>query len=111
MPGQFGPMRRDLVVFEIFLHGDHVANRNAFRNANDQLNSRIGSFADRIGRAGRGNEDHRRVRAGLWYRFIHGVPNFETFDFLSRHDLGSRRPRRSFRNRGNPSRGRDLESR
>ena len=60
-PGQFGPTRRDLEPREGALHLHHVGDRNAFGDADDQLDLGIDRLRDRIGSAGRRHVDHARV--------------------------------------------------
>src|SRR5208283_536996 len=51
----------------------HVERWNAFSNADDQRNARVGGFHDRIRRARRRHEDHRRIRARLGHCFAHRI--------------------------------------
>ncbi len=68
-PGQFGPIRRDLEPEQRTLHLDHVLDRNAFGDADDQRDFRVDRLADGVGRAGRRDVDHRGVGAGGVTRF------------------------------------------
>ena len=52
---------------------DHVGDRNAFGDADDQRDLGLDRLADRVGRAGRRHIDHAGVAAGLFPRFGHGV--------------------------------------
>ncbi len=47
-PGQFGPIRRDFDRANFVLHGNHIQNRNTFRDAHDQFYLRFDRFEDGI---------------------------------------------------------------
>ena len=64
-----------LRALEIALRREHVADRNAFGDADDERNARIRRFANRVGRARRRNENHRRVGAGFLHGFFDRVEN------------------------------------
>ncbi len=66
MPGQFGPMRRWNFSAQRRLDPHHVDDRDAFRDANNQLNAGIGGLQDRIGRERARDENHRCVATGLF---------------------------------------------
>src|SRR5216684_608027 len=51
----------------------HFQQGNAFRDADDERQLRIGGFQNRVGRKGRRNEDHGRVRARASHRFGDGI--------------------------------------
>ena len=57
----------------------HVERRNAFGDADDQFDLRVGGFHDGVGRVRRRNENHRRIGAGLVRRFLHGVEDGPAF--------------------------------
>ena len=57
----------------------HVERRNAFGDADDQFDLRIGGFHDGVGGIGRRNENYCRVGAGLVDRFLHGVEDGPAF--------------------------------
>ena len=71
MPGQFGPIRRDVrMPFSAFFTAHHVEDRNAFGDADDErmpasAASRIASAAN-----GGGTKIMRRVGAGLFDRLL-----------------------------------------
>ena len=60
-------------VLKKFPDPDHVERRNAFGDADDEFDFRIGGFHDGIGRKRRWNEDDRRVGIGGTYRLLHGI--------------------------------------
>ena len=60
--------RRRRVRAERAPHLDHVQHRDALGDADDELDARVDRLEDRVGRAGRRHEDHRRVGAGLLHR-------------------------------------------
>ena len=69
MPGQFGPITRVLRIAEIFLRLDHIGDRNSLGDTDDERNSRVAGFHDRVGgKCGRHIND-RRIRTG----FSHSV--------------------------------------
>src|SRR5579864_2324739 len=68
----------------------HVEGRNAFGDTDDQVDLRVGSFHDGVGRKWRWNEDHGRVGSGLVDGFAHGVENRPAF--MSRPTLAGRYP-------------------
>jgi hypothetical protein len=49
-PGQFGPISTASVGLQRGLDLDHVDHRDAFGDADDQLDAGIGRFEDRVGR-------------------------------------------------------------
>src|SRR5438876_5627106 len=55
------------------LHLDHVIHRNAFGDADDQIESGIDGFKDRLASEGRWNENRGRGRARLLRGFGHSV--------------------------------------
>ena len=104
MPGQFGPISRDFFGLQIFPRLHHVERRNAFGDADDQRNPRVGGFHDGVGRERRRHEDHGGIRAGLVDRFRHGVEDRPAFvrgaALARRHaadNLGAVRLRRPWR--------------
>ena len=62
---------RPSVALHRAFHADHVAHGNAFRDGDDQFESGVRAFENRIGGEGRGNENRAGRRAGL----LHGVGN------------------------------------
>jgi hypothetical protein len=76
---------------------DHVHDRDALGDANDEGAAGVGGLEDRVGSAGRGNEDERDVRArfldGFGDRVEHGNFAFEFFAAATGcdagHDVGS----------------------
>ncbi len=73
-------------------HPHHVHHRNAFGDAYDQVDTRVSSFQNRIGRKWRGNKNHRGSRTGFVDRLADRVKNrHDVFKFLpafSRSDAG-----------------------
>ena len=90
MPGQFGPISRVRgTLLEKRHHAQHVHDRNAFGDADDERDAGVGGFHDRVGRKRRRHEDHRRVGAGFLHRVGHGVedrPAFVRRAALARRD-------------------------
>src|SRR5580704_7569881 len=54
-------------------HTHHVDDRNAFGDANDQRNFRIGGFEDGVGGVRRRHEDYRSVGARAFHGFGNGI--------------------------------------
>ena len=112
MPGQFGPISRVVrMILEERHRLQHVDDRNAFGDADDERDAGVGRFHDRVGGKRRRHEDHRRVRAGLLHRIGDRVEHRPAFvrraALAGRHaadDVGVIRLRR-------PSRGRCLRGR
>jgi hypothetical protein len=73
MPGQLGPISLRAVGAQRGLDVKHVQHRNAFGDADDDLDAGIGRFQDRVGGERGRHVDHRRLRAGLPHRVAHGV--------------------------------------
>src|SRR5262245_21776679 len=78
------PNQTDIFTMERAFHLNHVVDRNAFGNADDQLHTGIGCFQDRIGAKGRRYEDERSVALGLLHRIPHRIEDRNTLDFLPR---------------------------
>ena len=71
-----GTIRADearLTAFHRALHLDHVVDRNALGDANDQVQPAVNRFKDGVGGEWRGNENRGRGRAGLFRGLSHGV--------------------------------------
>jgi hypothetical protein len=47
-PGQFGPISRDFGAAEVALDLDHVGDRDALSDADDERNLRLDRLADRV---------------------------------------------------------------
>src|SRR5690606_3298844 len=64
--GAIRPNQQTAIAAERGLHAHHVVHRNAFGDADDQLDARIGRFEDRIGSERCRHVDHadRRARCG-----------------------------------------------
>jgi hypothetical protein len=62
---------------------EHVVCREALGDADHGLDARVNRLVDRVGREPRGNEDHRRVRAGLGDRLRDGVEDRHALDVLT----------------------------
>ena len=60
-------------AFHRALHLHHVVDRNAFGDGDDQIESGIHAFENRVGREGRRNENRGSRRAGLFHGFGDGV--------------------------------------
>src|SRR5215813_1570482 len=71
-----GTNQTRLLFAQVFLHLDHVERRNPFSDADDDANTRIGSFHDGVSRKGRRHVNHRRVRARLLHRIGHRVEDW-----------------------------------
>ena len=65
MPGQFGPISRVGLSRKIFFRLDHVERRNAFGDADDDRDARVGGFHDGVGGECGRNVDHRGIRTGF----------------------------------------------
>ena len=72
-PGQFGPIRRVFEPLHVAFHRDHVHDRNAFGDADDEGNFRVDRFHDRVRCERRRNVNHGRIRAGFSDRFFNRV--------------------------------------
>ena len=53
-PGQLGPISREFEPLQRALHLDHVENRNALGDADNQRDAGVDRFADRVGGTGGG---------------------------------------------------------
>src|SRR5262249_46154737 len=67
--GTIGAAETGLFALQHAFNRDHVIDRDAFGDANDQLEPGVGSFQDGVRGEGRGNKNRRRVRARLADRF------------------------------------------
>src|SRR5579863_1646287 len=83
-------------VLQIFPRTYHIKRRNALGDADDQFHVSVGGFHNGIGCKWRGDENYRRIGAGLVDRFLDGVedrPAFVSGAALagsdSANDLGS----------------------
>ena len=79
-----GTIRADEPRLRVFLekrHGaHHVERRNAFRDADDERETSVGRFHNRIGGKGGWHEDDRRIRAGLFHGVLNGIEDREALD-------------------------------
>ena len=75
IPGQFGPISRELPVLQKFPRLHHVERRDALGDADDQVDFRIGRFHNRVRRERRRHEDNRGVGAGLVGGLAHSIEN------------------------------------
>ena len=74
MPGQFGPISRDFEPHEHALDLDHVADRNALGDADDQLDAGVGRFAgSRRPRTAAARRSTLAFGAGRLHRFGDGI--------------------------------------
>jgi hypothetical protein len=69
------PARPDVVV-----DAEHLVRGEPFGNADHRSDARVDGLVDRVGREAGGNEDHRRVRAGLGHRLGDGVEDGDAVD-------------------------------
>ena len=81
-PGQFGPITRVRRRIDRH-HFEHVVDRDAFGDADDEFDAGVGSFEDRVRGERRRHEDDADVRAGFFARFADAVENRETLDGLA----------------------------
>ena len=58
---------------------DHIQDRNAFGDADNQFNLSIRGFHDRVGGKRWRNENHGSVRAGFVHRFLNSVEDRKPF--------------------------------
>ncbi len=65
----------DVVLLQHPFHADHVEDRNAFGDRDDQVHPAISSLEDGVGGEGGGDEDTGHVAAGLADGFGHGIKN------------------------------------
>ena len=71
------------------LHAQHVERGNALGDADDEVETGVRRLADRVGRARRRHEHHRRIGAGRGDGFAHRVEDRHAVDFgaaLARRD-------------------------
>src|SRR5258708_1954325 len=73
---------RSLPLKEV-ARANHVESWDAFGDANDEFDSCLCCFHDRISRIWRRNEDHCCVGARLATRFVDGVEDVDSFVFDS----------------------------
>src|SRR5579864_2362757 len=64
---------------QVFIRPNHIQNRNAFRDANDQRHFGIDGFQQRVGRELRRNKNNRGVGAGLFFGFRHCIKDRPAF--------------------------------
>src|ERR1035437_194899 len=67
------------VALQRALHFDQSAHGNAFRDGDNEFESGVRAFENRIGGEGRRNENRARRRAGLFHRVGDGVENWNSF--------------------------------
>jgi hypothetical protein len=79
IPGQFGPMRRVFFIAQKFFDRDHIGYGNAFGDANDERQTGIGGFHNRVRRKRWRNVNYRNIRAGFFNRVGDGVENRHIF--------------------------------
>ena len=60
-------------MLQLLPHAHHVERRNAFCNADDQRNTRIFGFQNRVRGKWRRHKNHRGVGAGFVDGLLHGV--------------------------------------
>ena len=58
---------------------DHVERRNAFGDADDEIELGVGGFHDGVSGEWWGNENYSGVGAGFFHGFLHGVENWPAF--------------------------------
>ena len=75
IPGTIRPDQPRLSILQEFPGLHHVERRNAFGDADDQVDLRVGRFHDRVGRERRRHKNHRGIGAGLVGRFAHRIEN------------------------------------
>src|SRR5271169_2407561 len=75
-PGQFGPISRVLVPVKLRLT-DHVEDRNALGDTDNERDLGIDRFEDRVGGKGRRHIDHARVAPGLGARLVDRVEHWQ----------------------------------
>src|SRR6266540_2817438 len=63
--GAVRPDHRDPARPDVVVDPQHLVGRQAFGDADDRADPRVDGFVDRVRREAGGDEDHRRVRAGL----------------------------------------------
>src|SRR5882757_1523413 len=85
-----------LVARERGLDPHHVVHRNAFGDADDEFDPRIGRFQDGVRRERRRHVNHAHRRARFGYRLLGGIPDGEPQVFLvtaaggdAAYDLGA----------------------
>ncbi len=72
------PDQRGFGALKRTLHTHHIQHRNAFGNANDQLELCVDSFKNGIGCKWWRYIDRRSIRASHMTGFVHGVENWQT---------------------------------
>ena len=82
MPGQFGPSRRELGVFDNVDCPDLVLDGDAFGDADDEINAGVHGLHDAVGGPARGDEDAGRIRPR---RVLGRADRIEDGDALHRH--------------------------
>src|SRR3954453_13746459 len=66
-------------LLQVVVRLDHVVDRNAFRDADDQLHPGVRGFHHRVGRERRRHEDERAIRARFFARLAHAVEDRKAF--------------------------------
>ena len=97
IPGQFGPISRELPRAQVVVDAQLVVRRDALGDRDDQVDAGVLGLEDRVGGEPRRHEDHRRVGARLLDRRVEGVEDGDALHVLAalagrhpRHDLASR---------------------
>ena len=72
----------NIATIERALDLDHVIDRDAFGNADDQLHAGIGGFQNRIGAERRWHKDQRGVALSLFDRVTNSIEDWNAFYFL-----------------------------
>ena len=70
-------------LFHMVSDFDHIHDRNAFCDADDEINAGVTCFLDSCGRTGRRNINHGNICAGLFFCLFNGTKNRQTFPNLS----------------------------
>ena len=94
-PGQFGPSSSVLLALHAVARADHVAHRDAFGDADHEIELGVDRFVDRRGGERRRHVDHRDGRAGRLLRLLAPSVDRDAFEVLARPSSGSRRRRSS----------------
>ena len=79
-PGQLGPIKRQSLALHVLLDLDHVEDRHAFGDADDQFDTGFDRFHDGIGAADRRYVDDRSSGAGRFDGIFNRIKDRETVD-------------------------------
>jgi hypothetical protein len=82
-PGQFGPISRHFFILDIFFDPIHIQDRNALGNGNNNVQTGIRRFHDRIGRKRRRDKITLALAPVSFFGFLYRIKNRNVVHFLA----------------------------